>query len=62
MTIFGFEVYIFHGAIPYHNNTIVFGDGEMGNEGFIALIDKDNNLIWSIFFTFSNPIYACTNK
>lgn len=50
------EVDIFHGAFEYQGQKIVFGDGGMGNEGYIASIDLKGNLNWSIFFTFSNPI------
>ncbi|MDF9619094.1 hypothetical protein P5705_15715 [Pseudomonas entomophila] len=31
------------------------GEGEMGNEGFIARTNKDNNLEWFLFSTTSNP-------
>ncbi|WP_433812906.1 hypothetical protein [Flavobacterium johnsoniae] len=47
---------IYKGAIDYEDGKIVFGEGSMGNEGFIASIDKDNQVNWGIFFTFSNPI------
>lgn len=50
------EVDIFHGFFEFENQTIVFGDGGMGNEGYVASIDADKKLNWSIFFTFSNPI------
>ena len=50
------EVDIFHGAFEFENQNIVFGDGGMGNEGYVASIGTDNTLNWSIFFTFSNPI------
>ncbi len=50
------EVDIFHGAFEFENQTFVFGDGGMGNEGYVASITADNQLNWSIFFTFSNPI------
>lgn len=32
------------------------GDGTMGHEGFIACTDLNDNLIWAMFFTNSNPI------
>jgi len=51
------EIDVFHGAFEYRNQKIVFGDGGMGNEGYIASITKNNELNWSIFFTFSNPIH-----
>lgn len=49
---------IFHGAINYGEQKIVFGDGSMGNEGFVASTNKKGDLIWGIFFTFSNPIFS----
>jgi len=50
------EVDIYHGAFEYDNQKIVFGDGGMGNEGYIASTDLKGDLNWAIFFTFSNPI------
>ncbi|WP_163395860.1 hypothetical protein [Flavobacterium limi] len=50
------KVDIFNGSITHGNEKIVFGDGSMGNEGFVASTDRDNQLKWAIFFTFSNPI------
>lgn len=50
------EVDIFHGALEFEGQKIVFGDGGMGNEGYIASITPDNELNWSMFFTNSNPI------
>lgn len=47
---------IFHGSFIYKDQHIVFGDGAMGNEGFVASTKEDGTLNWSIFFTFSNPI------
>jgi|GEM_PF-828583 len=34
---------------------ILFGEGEMGNEGFIVKLDSENNFEWSFFSTDSNP-------
>ena len=34
---------------------ILCGEGEMGNEGFIAKTDKNNMLIWMLFSSSSNP-------
>ncbi len=34
----------------------------MGNEGFIACTDADNNLIWGIFFENTNPIKSLNIK
>ena len=42
--------------ITYENNYIYFGEGSMGNEGFVAFIGDDNQYIWSIFFVSTNPI------
>ena len=50
------ECDIFHGAFEYENQKIVFGDGAMGNEGYIASTTLSGELNWAIFFTFSNPI------
>ena len=47
---------IFHGSFEFENQKIVFGDGGMGNEGYIASTTLNGELNWSIFFTFSNPI------
>ncbi len=38
-------------------NFIVGGEGGMGNEGFIACLDRNNKLHWALFFTDSNPFY-----
>ncbi|QQT26782.1 hypothetical protein [Sphingobacterium spiritivorum] len=35
----------------------VCGEGEMGNEGFIAKLDRDGNIVWSLYSTTSNPFY-----
>ncbi|EZH73452.1 hypothetical protein ATO12_16050 [Aquimarina atlantica] len=51
------EVSIFHGAFEYENQKIVFGDGAMGNEGYVASTTLTGELNWAIFFTFSNPIH-----
>ena len=52
------EIDIYYGSFSCTDTkeTFVFGDGAMGNEGYVASIDQNNNLNWSIFFTFSNPI------
>jgi hypothetical protein len=42
--------------IPEFGGQVVCGEGEMGNEGFVALVNADI-LIWSAFFTVSNPFY-----
>ncbi|EEI93862.1 hypothetical protein HMPREF0765_0484 [Sphingobacterium spiritivorum ATCC 33300] len=33
----------------------VCGEGEMGNEGFIAKLDIDGKIVWSLYSTTSNP-------
>lgn len=50
------EVDIFHGSFDFEGQRIVFGDGGMGNEGYVASITPENDLNWSLFFTNSNPI------
>ena len=50
------EVDIFRHPFEFEGQKIVFGDGGMGNEGYIASVTPDNNLNWSLFFTNSNPI------
>ncbi len=56
------EVDIFHGAFEYENQKFVFGDGAMGNEGFVASTSLNGVLNWAIFFTFSNPIHKAEVK
>ncbi|WP_299247397.1 hypothetical protein [uncultured Aquimarina sp.] len=56
------EIDIFHGSFKYKDKTIVFGDGAMGNEGYVASLNEDKTLDWSIFFTFSNPIHKAEVK
>lgn len=34
---------------------VYYGAGCMGNEGFVAYTDDNDKLLWSMFFTFSNP-------
>lgn len=41
-----------------HIGKIYFGEGSMGNEGFIACTDYNNNYIWSIFFDSTNPLIS----
>ncbi len=53
-------VEVFHGSfssVIYGKQTFVFGDGSMGNEGYIASTTLKGELNWSMFFTFSNPIH-----
>ena len=53
---------IFHGTFEFEGQTIVFGDGGMGNEGFVASVGPDNTLNWSLFSVFSNPIMKAEMK
>ncbi|UOD29399.1 hypothetical protein INH39_29000 [Massilia violaceinigra] len=34
----------------------VCGEGPMGNEGFVAVVN-DHGLVWAIYFSLSNPFY-----
>ena len=43
-------------SIPYMGGKIYGGDGAMGNEGFIAYADAEDNLVWGMFFESTNPI------
>ncbi len=52
------KIDIADGAIDYGDQKIVFGEGSMGNEGFVAATNINGDLIWGIFFTFSNPIFS----
>lgn len=45
------DIYFYYGL-----NKIVYGEGSMGNEGFVGLIDDKGLLLWAFFFGFSNPI------
>ncbi|MDR2529156.1 MAG: hypothetical protein LBD04_09105 [Synergistaceae bacterium] len=42
--------------IDYQGGSVIGGDGAMGNEGFIACTSENNNLLWGIFFSNTNPI------
>lgn len=37
---------------------IICGEGEMGNEGFIVKTDINNDLIWMLYSTTSNPFMS----
>ena len=41
--------------IEVDDYVVVCGDGGMGNEGYIARLDQENKLVWSLFSTVSNP-------
>jgi len=49
-------------SVGYGNGKIYGGDGSMGNEGHIACVDGDDNLLWAMFFTNTNPIKALEIK
>ena len=49
------QIEIHPNSIKQRNAIYYCGEGEMGNEGFIACTDESNNLKWSIFCTLSNP-------
>ncbi|MDJ1469674.1 hypothetical protein QNI19_11820 [Cytophagaceae bacterium DM2B3-1] len=38
-------------------DTIMGGEGSMGNQGFIVCVDTNNDFKWSLFFLNSNPFY-----
>lgn len=50
------QIDIFRHPFEFEGQKIVFGDGGMGNEGYIASVTPENDLNWSLFFTNSNPI------
>lgn len=52
------EIEVNPDAIVLSNgDTFVFGEGSMGNEGFIALVNSDKSILkWALFSTVSNPI------
>ena len=43
-------------SVDYQGQKIVGGDGQMGNEGFIACTDAQDCLVWAMFFEDTNPI------
>lgn len=43
-------------SVDYQGGKMVGGDGQMGNEGFIAYVDADDRLVWAIFLEDTNPI------
>lgn len=43
-------------SIDYEGGTIYGGDGQMGNEGFIACTDAGGDLVWAFFSAATNPI------
>lgn len=49
-------------SIDYQDGKICGGDGQMGNEGFIACTDAEDRLVWGIFFENSNPIKSLEIK
>ncbi|MEK5551418.1 hypothetical protein [Paenibacillus sp. FSL L8-0689] len=49
-------------SIDYQGGKIYGGDGQMGNEGFIACTDTNDSLVWGIFFDETNPIKKLSVK
>ncbi|MEK3839126.1 hypothetical protein [Paenibacillus sp. FSL P2-0136] len=43
-------------SLDYEGGTIYGGDGQMGNEGFIACTDAGGNMVWAFFSDVTNPI------
>ncbi|WP_145413963.1 hypothetical protein [Paenibacillus xylanexedens] len=43
-------------SVDYQGGKIIGGDGQMGNEGFIACTDAEDRLVWGIFLENTNPI------
>lgn len=43
-------------SLKYEGGTIYGGDGQMGNEGFIACTDTGGVLVWAFFSDATNPI------
>lgn len=57
----GMEIQIHpYSPLAYKNDNIYFGEGAMGNEGFVALVDAYNHLLWSIAFDLTNPIVSAS--
>ncbi|NHZ93163.1 hypothetical protein F2P45_29745 [Massilia sp. CCM 8733] len=48
--------YVRQPPIPGTNARAVCGEGSMGGDGFVAVVN-DHGLVWAIFFTASNPFY-----
>lgn len=48
--------------IDYQGGKILGGDGQMGNEGFIACTGEHDQLLWAFFFEDTNPIKALSIK
>jgi hypothetical protein len=46
--------------VEHEGKIFIGGDGAMGNMGFIAHIDADEDLIWGIFFWNTNPLKGLT--
>jgi hypothetical protein len=40
----------------YMDGFFYYGEGGMGNEGFVCFLNEYNEFQWSYFFDFSNPI------
>lgn len=48
--------YVRQPPIPGTGARAVCGEGPMGNEGFVAVVN-DHGLVWAIFFSVSNPFH-----
>ncbi|PAD30402.1 hypothetical protein CHH60_16590 [Paenibacillus sp. 7523-1] len=49
-------------SMDYQGGKIYGGDGQMGNEGFIACTDANDSLVWGIFLDETNPIKKLSVK
>ncbi|MFV0351188.1 MAG: hypothetical protein ACK5JF_02600 [Oscillospiraceae bacterium] len=49
-------------SLPYQGGKLYAGDGAMGNQGFIAHADANDQLVWGIFFENTNPIKSLEIK
>ncbi|WP_338551407.1 hypothetical protein [Paenibacillus sp. KS-LC4] len=49
-------------SMDYQGGKILGGDGQMGNEGFIACTDAEDQLVWGMFFENTNPIKSLELK
>ena len=55
----GVAIEILGSVINLENDNIAYyGEGSMGNEGFVAYADKKGKLYWLIFLDFSNPFWS----
>ncbi|WP_430444149.1 MAG: hypothetical protein ACQZ2J_24605 [Pseudomonas piscis] len=52
------QVQVNHKLSLSNGQVVLCGEGEMGNEGFIARTDASNHLEWFLFSTTANPFVA----